>query len=151
MSRQSSSFCQEPIRATFEQLSLQKAAFDVFLSKIEQHFDKLRETFWKISSNLWKALSMVVHSSSVVNANVSSISLGICRILFFFSLILHRNVVEFNIQNTAKYRKLPLMRPPPPSLISPPPVIGPSKGKQKNASAYKPPPPPPLDISLPLA
>ena len=73
VSRQSSSFCQEPIRATFEQLSLQKAAFDVFLSKIEQHFDKLRETFWKISSNLWKALSMVVHASTVVNANVSSI------------------------------------------------------------------------------
>ena len=63
VSRQSSSFCQEPIRA----------AFDVFLSKIEQHFDKLRETFWKISSNLWKALSMVVHASTVVNANVSSI------------------------------------------------------------------------------
>ena len=68
----------------------------------------------------------------------------------FFSLTLHRNVVEFNIQNTVEYRKLPLMCPPPPSLISPPPVIGPSKGKQKNASAYKP-PPPPLDISLPLA
>ena len=148
VSRQSSSFCQEPIRATFEQLSLQKAAFDVFLSKIEQHFDKLRETFWKISSNLWKALSMVVHASTVVNANVSSTWLGICQILFF-SLLYYTETLSSLIyktqSNTVNFRLCAL---PPPSLISPPPVIGPSKGEQKNASAYK---PPPLDISLPLA
>ena len=151
VSRQSSSFCQEPIRATFEQLSLQKAAFDVFLSKIEQHFDKLRETFWKISSNLWKALSMVVHASTVVNANVSSIWLGICQILFF-SLLYYTETLSSLIyktrSTTVNFRLCAL---PSPSLISPPPVIGPSKGKQKNASAYKPLPPPPLDISLPLA
>ena len=137
MSRQSSSFCQEPIRATFEQLSLQKAAFDVFLSKIEQHFDKLRETFWKISSNLRKALSMVVHASTVVNANVSSIWLGICQILFF-SLLYYTETLSSLIyktrSNTVNFRLCAL---PPSSLISPPPVIGPSKGKQKNASAYE--------------
>ena len=99
----------------YEQLSLQKATFDGFLSKIEQHFEKLRETFWKISSNLWKALSMVVHSSSVVNANVSSISLGICQILFF-SLLYYTEMLSSSIyktrSNTVNFRFCAPLLPP---------------------------------------
>ena len=43
-------------RATFDQLSLQKATFICFWANFEQLFKKLRKTFWKISSNLWKIL-----------------------------------------------------------------------------------------------
>ena len=39
-------------RATYDQLSLQKATF-------EQILERLQETSWEISSNLWKALNMV--------------------------------------------------------------------------------------------
>ena len=47
-------------RATFEQLSLQKATFDCLLVTFEQLFEKLRETFWKILSNLSKALTAFI-------------------------------------------------------------------------------------------
>ena len=47
-------------RATFEQLSWQKATF-------ERLFEKLRQTFWKIACNLWKALVLF-----------ASISLKLC-------------------------------------------------------------------------
>ena len=47
-------------RATFEQLSLQKATFDCLLVTFEQLFEKLRETFWKFLSNLWKALTTFI-------------------------------------------------------------------------------------------
>ena len=47
-------------RATFEQLSLQKATFDCLLVTFEQLFEKLRETFWKFLSNLWKALTAFI-------------------------------------------------------------------------------------------
>ena len=42
-------------RATFEQVSLQKATFIVSWAIFEQLFVKSRVTFWKISSNLCKA------------------------------------------------------------------------------------------------
>ena len=45
-------------RATFEQVSLQKATFVVSWAIFEQLFVKSQVTFWKISSNLCKALSI---------------------------------------------------------------------------------------------
>ena len=42
--------------ATFKQLWLQKATFDLLRATFEHLFEKLRATFWEISSNLWKAL-----------------------------------------------------------------------------------------------
>ena len=64
----------------------------------------------------------------------------------FFSLILHRNVVEFNIQNTVEYRKLPLMCPP---LYAPHQLEAHLRGNKEMHPLIS--PPPPLDISLPLA